>query len=140
MAAFVCRICEVSVPRHRAVRLFSTKAAMERLSLRISDLLDVPVPVNDGHSEYICKRCKQKFDHLERAAEELEEFRCQANQTYDELGLRKGDLKRIKETSAAVGVSPDTTKNRPPSKKLSRRHLNFQQSKYMEYLLDKNIV
>ena len=42
LAAFVCRNCQVSVHRHRAVRLFGTKAATERLSLRICDLLDVP--------------------------------------------------------------------------------------------------
>ena len=60
LATFICRNCQVSVPRHRAVRLFGTKATTERLSLRICDLLDVAVGVNDYRSEYTCERYKRK--------------------------------------------------------------------------------
>ena len=42
----------------------------------------------------------------------------------------RGPLKHTKETSACIGVSPDTEKFRPPSKKqLSRRQLSFEEGK-----------
>ena len=129
MAAFQCRICQVAVPRHRTIDLFGPKAVKEKLSRRICDLLDVPVSANDGLSQYICEKCKRKLDRLERAAEELNDFRLQAHRTYQELGLRRRDLKRTKETSSAVGVSPDTAKSRSPPKKLYQRHLDFEQGK-----------
>ena len=51
MAAFDCRLRQVSVPRHCAIGFFGTKGLQERLFLRISDLLDVSVGVNnDFHS------------------------------------------------------------------------------------------
>ena len=134
MATFECRLCQVPIPRHRTVSLFGPKLEKERLSTRISDLLDVPVGVNDGLPEYICEKCKRKLDRLVKAAEELEEFKRQASRIYTEFGLKRKDLKRTKETSSAVGVSPDTAMRRPPSKKRSRRHLNFDdQGKCMEY-------
>ena len=61
MVAFVCRNCQVSMPRYHAVRLFGTKAATKRLSLRICDLLDAPVGVNDGRSECTCEGANEKF-------------------------------------------------------------------------------
>ena len=131
MAAFECRLCKAFVPRHRAIDLFGPKAVKERLSFRITGLLDVPVRVSDGLSRHICEKCKRKLDRLEKAAEELEDFRRQAARTYTQLGLSRGELKRTKETSSAVGVSPDTEKSRPPSKKLSRRRLDFEQGKCM---------
>ena len=38
--------------------LFGQKAEEERLSTDISDLLDVPVGVDDGLPEYICEKRK----------------------------------------------------------------------------------
>ena len=84
--------------------------------------------MNDGLSRYVCEKCKRKLDRLEKAAEELEDFRRQVAHTYTQLGLSRGELKR---TSSAVGVSPDTEKSRPPSKKLFRRRLDFEQGKCM---------
>ena len=96
MAAFQCRICQIAVPRHRAIDLFGPKVVKEKLCCRISDLLDVPVSANDGLSQYICEKCKRKLDRLERAAEELNDFRLQAHRTYQELGLRRRDLRERK--------------------------------------------
>ena len=62
---------------------------------------------------------------IDLTAEELEEFRRQASQACTEFGLRRRDLKRTKDTSSASGVSPDTARSRPPSMKLLRRQLNF---------------
>ena len=58
--------------------LFSPKAEKLRLHSRIEDLLDVPVIEKDGFSEHICKNCKRKLEHLEKAVEELTDFQHQA--------------------------------------------------------------
>ena len=55
MAAFDCRLCQVFVPRHRAVGLFGPKGVKKRVFIRISDLLDVPVGMNDVFPEFVAK-------------------------------------------------------------------------------------
>ena len=127
MASCLCRLCLVSVPSGHAVCLFSSKAEKLKLRSRIADLLDLPViGEKDGFSKHICEKCKRKLERLEKAAEELAEFRCQAKSV-----LQRGHLKRTKETSSLDGVSPDTAKTRPPYKKhLLRRKLDFDQSDY----------
>ena len=99
--------------------------------MRISDLLDVPIAENDGYPEHICEKCKRRLERLEKAAEDLENFRSQANSSYTKLRTcRRGELKQTKETSSSVGISPDTAKNRPPSKRrLTQKHLDFTQGK-----------
>ena len=100
-----------------AVCLFGPSANRQSLSSRISDLLDVPIAENDGYPEHVCEKCKRRLERLEKAAEDLENFRSQANSSYIKLRTcRRGELKRTKETSSSVGISPDTAKNRPPSK------------------------
>ena len=69
-----------------------------------------------------CK-CKCKLERLEKAAEELDTFRKEAKATYTLFAKKRGDLKCTKETSSSAGVSPDIVKTRPPSKRLTRRHL-----------------
>ena len=53
---FSLLLCQASVPTHLSVGLFGPKGVKERLFLRISDLLAVPIGVNDGHSEYSCEK------------------------------------------------------------------------------------
>ena len=131
MESSLCRLCLVSVPSGHAVCLFSQKAEKQRLCSRITDLLGVPVAEKDGFSEHICERCKRKLERLEKAVEELTDFRCMANSSFSTMSIQRGQLKRTKETSSSIGVSPDTAKIRPPSKKhLSRRQLDFDQSEY----------
>ena len=91
--------------------LFSPKAEKLRLHSRIEDLLDVPVIEKDGFSEHICKNCKRKLEHLEKAVEELTDFQHQAKTI-----LQREHLKCTKGTSSFDGVSPDTAKTRPPYK------------------------
>jgi hypothetical protein len=91
--------------------------------------LDIPVTRADGLPEHICRKCKRKLERLEKAAEELESFRSAAKNTFSTLALKRNELKRTKETSSSVGVSPDTLKSRPPAKKLTRRHLEFENGK-----------
>ena len=117
------------MPNDAAVSLFSHTAKQQRLSGRITDLLDVPVTQADGLPEHICRKCKRKLERLEKAAEELESFRSEAKNTYSILSLKRNELKRTKETSSSIGVSPDTLRSRPPAKKLTRRHLEFENGK-----------
>ena len=114
------------MPSDAAVSLFSNTAVQQRLPDRITDLLDVPVTQADGLPGHICRKCKRKLERLEKAAEELESFRCDAKNTYSTFALKRNELKRTKETSSSIGVSPDTLKSRPPAKKLTRRHLDFE--------------
>ena len=127
----LCRLCQSSVSSAHAVCLFGPTATKQNLTIRISDLLDVPIAVNDGYPEHICEKCKRRLERLEKAAEDLENFRSQASSSYNKLGTcRRGELKRTKETSSSVGISPDTAKSRPPSKRrLTQRRLDFTQSK-----------
>lgn len=68
---------------------------------------------------------------MEKAAQDLENFRTQAKSSYTKLlPCARGELKRTKETSSLLGISPDTAKNRPPSKRrLTQRRLDFNQGK-----------
>ena len=59
---------------------------------------------------------------MEKAAEDLENFRSQASSRYNKLGTcRRGELKQTKETSSSVGISPDTAKADPLPKDVSHR-------------------
>ena len=118
------------MPSDTAVSLFSQTGIRQGLPSRIKDLLDVPIAPKDCLPEHICRKCKQKLECLERAAEELEDFRKEASSTYLTLALRQKELKRTEETSSSTGVSPDILRSRPPSKKrLPPRHLEFETGK-----------
>ena len=109
--------------------LFTNSAVSQNLAGRISELLDVCIDRDDdlpGHN-IICKKCKRRFDGLEKAGTDLENFRVQARESRKSL-LSEGSLKRRKESSGNIGVSPDTLRERPSSKRhLSRRQLDFSQ-------------
>ena len=124
----LCRLCNSSSPRDCILSLFSQTAMKQRLPGRITDLLDVPVSPKDGLPGYICRKCKRKLERLEKAAEELNTFRSEARATYSSFAKKRSDLKRTKETSSSTGLSPDIVKNRPPSKRLTRRQLDFDNS------------
>ena len=131
MAVHSCRLCQAAVLAKETVAIFAPTAANQRVPPRIEDLLGVRVVKNDGLPQHICKKCKRRVESLERATEDLQEFRSIASNSYKILvALNRGPLKRTKETSACIGVSPDTEKSRPPPKRqLSRRQLNFEKGK-----------
>lgn len=54
----------------------------------------------------------------------LTAFRKMAQESFHALSVR-GDLKRKKECSTAVGVSPDIVRARPPLKRLKAKRLEF---------------
>ena len=61
MTAFDCCLCQVSVTRYRTIGLFGPKGVKERLFLTISDLLDVPVDVNNGVSDNIFESASESW-------------------------------------------------------------------------------
>ena len=70
---------------------------------------------------------------LEKAAADLVEFQRQAKAVYDALCTTRGRLKRTKETSGLVGVSPDTAKARPHARRfLAGRLLDFRSGKLLK--------
>ncbi len=114
----VCRLCQASEPVKHSVPLFSPAGLQQQWVSRIKDHLDVTMICNDGLPGYMCRKCKRRFVALEKAAEDLVDFREQATKCQESLVLCRGALKRTKETSGTL-VSPDIAKARPSSKRTS---------------------
>ena len=119
-----CRLCRSVVSVRKALNLFKPKGMEQRWAVRIIALLEVPVDVDDGISPYICEKCKTHIAALERAVDDLESFKELARCSKSALDRTRATLKRTKETSSDVGVSPDTIRDRP-SAKLQRKRLIF---------------
>jgi hypothetical protein len=117
----LCRLCRERVPSKRALSLFSTISSKQKWGERITSLLEVTVCKNDPLPPHICSKCKNKILALERAASDLAAFKALAKATY---AIARGPLKRTKDTSGDVGVSPDTARERPRTK-LARKRLHF---------------
>lgn len=115
----VCRLCQEHPTK--ALSLFSAISMKQGWAGRITSLLEVPVCEGDGYSAHICHKCKNRIESLERAAEDLVTFKVLARSAFTNP---RTALKRTKETSSEVGVSPDTLRERPRSK-LSRRRLEY---------------
>lgn len=124
-----CRLCGNNHPTKNMIAIFSQSGARERLSARIVDLARVPVRQGDGLPATVCQQCKRRLVALEKAVVQLSEFRRQCQDTYQTLVLSPSttsinpvhseSLKRPKESSGSIGVSPDTARCRPPSKRSS---------------------
>ncbi len=113
----VCRLCRVTIPTKRSISLFSPGGVQQSLPTRITDLLDAGVASNDGLPGYTCVKCKRRLESLEKAAEDLVDFRDQANMCQRTLAtLVRVPLKRTKESSGSF-VSPDIAKARPIAKR-----------------------
>jgi len=94
MDSFLCRLCRASIASGSDVCLFSQTAVRQNLPGRITDLLDVPIAAKDGLPQHICNKCKRKLERLEKAAEELEDFRTQASSNHTILASTRRELKR----------------------------------------------
>ena len=117
----VCRLCSATIDSKRALSLFSTTGQRQKLASRISKLLDIPEPIpSDTLPSIICWKCNQRISTLEKALAELDRMKALARSSLEGRGM-----KRVKETSGAIGVSPDTLRQRPPAK-LSRKKLMFE--------------
>jgi hypothetical protein len=108
---------------HQYVSLFTPSSIHNKWPSRIQDLLEVSVSTDDGLPQHICSICKKHLEVLEQAALDLVDFQRKARDA--SASLSKRPPKRTKETSGSVGVSPDTARARPRTKKLSIRRLKF---------------
>ena len=105
-----CRFCVQKISSKHSVSLFKSENFQQALGWKsCSPLLDMLVEANDGFSQVICERCKRRLVRLEKASEELSDFRKLAHDSYQSF-LPRSSLKRTKKTSAMVGISPDTQK------------------------------
>lgn len=126
-----CRFCLETIPSKHAINLFSKNSNSVNLSGRMSDLIKLPVLPTDGLSPYTCRLCRDRLLTIER---KLVEAREMIKSMYQRAHLQAQTgratmctLKRPKETSGTVGVSPATAKNRPPSKRSALRRTLFPQ-------------
>ena len=101
------KVCRSLVESTRIVHLFSSTGVERRWAPRISLLLDVPVDKSERISSYMCKSCAHRVESLEKAVKDLAVFRAMAQCSLERV---TGLLKRAKETSSNIGVSPDTIK------------------------------
>ena len=123
--ARVCRLCTTETTTKRSINLFSSSGIQHKWSSRISSLLEVSIDCNDRLSQYFCDNCKNRIVSLEKSLADLTAFRVLAKSSLSKQEKIRGPVKRYKVTSGSVGVSPDTSRERPPSK-LSRKRLDFQ--------------
>ena len=124
MAGQVCRLCRSTVSPTHYCSLVSPWALQNNLSSRLENLIGIQVDSTDGLPHLICSKCKRQFLTLEKASENLTAFRKMAQESFHAFSVR-GELKRKKECSTAIGVSPDIVRARPPLKRLTAKRLEF---------------
>ena len=127
----VCRLCVQSTAPQKAMSLFSKKSVERDWACRVSSLLEVPVTREDHLPAYICYKCKTRILSLEKALADLQSFKLSAKSALQHFTARPPvvSLKRAKQTSGNIGVSPDTLRERPCSK-LTRKRLDFSSNNY----------
>ena len=124
----VCRLCRGLVKSVKAISLFTATGLQQQWAKRIEILLQVTACIDDRLPTHICNKCKTKIIALEKAEEDLKEFRELARCSKIALERVRCPAKRAKNTSGDIGVSPDTARERPKCK-LSRRRLDFDSKK-----------
>ena len=121
----LCRLCGTECSAKHSWSLTSDLSIKNRLLQRFQCLLDVRIELKDGLSTQVCRQCKRKLETLERAAEDLEKFKLMVRDVNASIHTRR-HLKRHKESSGVVNISPDTSRLRPaPKRQLSRKQLDF---------------
>ena len=132
-----CRFCSEAVASKHSIGLFTNQAALSNLTTRLSTLLQLPISENDGLSSYSCRQCRDSLLNLER---KLADTRNRVRAIYQRMSGKismaplvqnsvsdHGAVKRTKDTSGGPGVSPATSKARPPSKRLTVSRTLFPQ-------------
>ena len=118
--ALQCRLCWANIVDKNMTNLFTKKSLERGWAPRISALLDVPVSQDDYMPPHVCSKCITKVVALEKALMDLARLKRSAVNAMQHM---QRSLKRTKETSGEVGVSPNTQQARPRSK--IPRRLNF---------------
>ena len=88
----------------------NTSGYKNQWASRSSTLLDVPVDKTDSISPYVCKMCIHHLVSLEKAAADLFYHDLAQCSLAALQQTKQRPFKRTTETSGAVGMSPDTTK------------------------------
>ena len=115
-----CRLCWEQVAENRVTHLFTRKSVERGWATRITALLEVPISQQDNLPPYVCNKCISRVSALEKATVDLAAFKRSVRTVMQEAHQ---SLKRTKETTGSVGVSPDTLRCRPRSK--MARRLDF---------------
>ena len=110
--AVCCRLCWEQVAENRMTHLYTRKSMERGWASRITALLKVPISQHDL-PPHVCNKCISRFVSLEKAAIELAAFKRSAMSV---LQKAQQPLKRTRETTDTLGVSPDTLQSRPRSK------------------------
>ena len=87
--------------------LFSAGGLKLWWASRITDLLQVQVVPDDGHSQYACNKCTRRIESLERAVLDLDAFRKQVGKSYHSLTPSETHSKRTKHASGNA-ITPET--------------------------------
>lgn len=119
-----CRLCRSLVGANRALHLFTSKGVSKGLAGRITKLLEVPVASDDRLPPYVCETCIKRITRMEKALDDLAAFKDMARCSLSALDKTRQPIKRTKETSGEIGVSPNTLKQRPRAKQ-ARKRLTF---------------
>ena len=116
----ICRLCWESVPDNRMTHLFTRKSLERGWASRIAILLQLDHPVQeDNLPAHVCSKCLKRVVALEKASIDLAAFR-KSSKSVVERAHQSLRMKRTKETTGEVGVSPHTLRERPRSK-IARR-------------------
>lgn len=113
----LCRLCSGNAGDKNMTNLFTRKSLERGWALRISTLLDIPLKQDDHLSSHVCSKCMTRVVSLEKATADLAAFKRLARSAMQDS---HNSLKRTKETTGDVGVSPNTLRQRPRAK-LARR-------------------
>ena len=108
----LCRLCWENIPDKRTISIFTKKSLERGWPSRITALLDIPVSKDDQLPAHICTRCMTSVA-LEKACLDLAAFKKSSRACIERA---RQSVKRKKESTGSVGVSPDTLRERPRSK------------------------
>ena len=107
----VCRLCVQSTAPQKAMSLFSKKSVEHDWAWRVSSLLEVPVAREDHLPAYNISAINARPGYyLEKVLADLQSFKLSAKSALQHFTARPPvvSLKRAKQTSGNIGVSPDT--------------------------------
>ena len=121
------RVSPIGHDRNSIV-LFSSAGLQLKWAVRITDLLGVQVVQCEGLPRNMSEM-QVSSGNVGRSSSGPRCISRPSNDTLQPAGSSQGaSVKRPKVTSGAEGISPDTNSARTPSKKLSRRRIDFSSS------------
>ncbi len=119
-AKAVCRVCLTDVQPKHSTALFSGVGSQHDWLSRLREILGVPVSIDDGLPQSICRSCAGRVETLERKLKSIRQLAYESADKYKAMLVRKTSVtrKRPKNTCGEVGVSPSTASTRPLAKRM----------------------